>query len=179
MIFLSAGHHNKDAGAVANGFKESELTKELRDLIASEIKRIGGSVMLDNDNETLSEYIRRIKPGSGSVVCEVHFNASSSPNASGVECLHASGAGATSKNLSNEIASAVSNSLCITNRGAKSEAESARGRLAILRTNAGIACLPEICFITNKNDMESYQAKKSQVAVCIAHLLVRYDSMFS
>lgn len=31
--FISAGHHDNDPGAVANGYQENELTKELRNII--------------------------------------------------------------------------------------------------------------------------------------------------
>lgn len=177
MIFLSAGHHNADPGAMGNGYKESELTKELRELIFAEIKRLGGNVILDKDFETLSQYIGRIKPGSGSVVCDLHFNASSNNSATGAECLYKNKANEDSISLSKEIAETISKSLGIKNRGAKSESQSARGRLAVLHTNAGISCLPEICFITNKTDMEAYQKKKKQVAACIAHILVAYDNL--
>ena len=33
MIFISAGHHNTDPGAVANGYIERDLTKDARNLI--------------------------------------------------------------------------------------------------------------------------------------------------
>lgn len=177
MIFLSAGHHNADPGAIGNGYKEADLTKELRDLIVKEIKRIGGQVITDDDKETLAQYIGRIKPGSGSVLCELHFNSVADPKATGVECLHADAGSADSKRLSAEISNTISQSLGIKDRGAKSESQSHRGRLAILRTPAGIACLPEICFISNPDDVRKYQEKKTQLAACIAHILVAYDKL--
>lgn len=177
MIFLSAGHHNADPGAVANGYKEAELAKELRDLIAREIKRIGGSYILDKDSETLAQYIARIKPGPGSVLCELHFNSVDNPKVTGTECLHADSANADSIRLAKEIAETCSKSLGITNRGAKSESQSKRGRLAILRTAAGISVLPEICFISNAEDLRKYQERKTQLAACIAHILVAYDKL--
>lgn len=180
MIYLSAGHHFKagkaDPGAVGNGYKENELTRELRDLTVAAITRKGGDVITDKDSETLGEYVARIKPGSGSVVCEIHFNASANPQATGAESLYKTGADLMSRQLSAEISAMLADLMCIKNRGAKSEEESARGRLAILRTKAGLSCLPEICFISNKSDMESYQAAKHEIAECLADILIIYDA---
>lgn len=180
MIFLSAGHHFKagkaDPGAVSNGYKENELTRELRDLAVAAILRKGGDVITDKDSETLGEYTSRIKPGSGSVVCEIHFNASANPQATGTESLFKTGADLMSRQLSAEISKMVSGLTGLRDRGAKSEEESARGKLAILRTKAGLSCLPEICFISNKTDMEKYQAAKHEIAECLADILIIYDA---
>lgn len=175
MIFLSAGHHNADPGAIGNGYREADLARELRELTVAEIKRIGGSVIVDKDYETLGQYISRIRPGSGSVLCELHFNASVDPSDSGSECLYPESGGLESRELAGIISKTLSLSMGINNRGAKSERKSARGSLAILRTAAGISVLPEICFISNANDMRSYQQKKYQIAAALAHLLVSFD----
>ena len=37
-IFISAGHHNNDSGAIGSGYKENKLTIEFRDLVVSELK---------------------------------------------------------------------------------------------------------------------------------------------
>lgn len=178
-IFLSAGHHfapgKPDPGAIGNGYKESELTRELRGLIANEINYLGGLVILDKDTETLGEYIKRIQPGSGSVVCEIHFNASASASASGTECIFKQGADLDNRQLAGAISGAIARICGIMDRGAKDETSSHRGRLAILHTAAGLSCLPEICFISNKEDMAKYQANKRQVARGIAQILVEYD----
>lgn len=180
MIFLSAGHHFKpgkpDPGAIGNGYHENDLTKELRGLIANEIAYLGGQVIMDRDPETLGEYIARIKPGTGSVVCEIHFNASDSPTANGTECIYRDGADMANVELSRAIASVCAGTCGFTNRGAKSEVTSHRGRLAILHTAAGLSCLPEICFITNKSDIVKYQDNKKVLAKQIAKILVEFDA---
>lgn len=43
------------------------------------------NVIQDKDFETNSQYQRRIKPGSGSVIFDIHFN-SGSPASGGTEC---------------------------------------------------------------------------------------------
>lgn len=182
MIYLSAGHHfnevGADPGAVANGYKEHELTRELRDLTVAAIREKGGSVIVDKDEETLAAYIKRIKPGSGSVVCEIHFNAVSNENANGVECLYGWSTEPDEEEVEmcKEICAVIADIAGLRNRGAKSDAESARGKLAILRTPAGLSCLPEICFITNKDDMAKYQAAKFCIAQNLADILIKYDA---
>lgn len=179
MIYLSAGHYNQDPGAVANGYKEADLTKDLRGLIIANLIAMKAKYITDEDSESLGQYIRRIKPGTGSVLCELHFNASANAKATGAECLYGRNAGAYSKELAKEISDTIADDLSIANRGAKSEAHSARGRLGILHTKAGIAVLPEICFISNKTDMANYQKNKIQLAHNIAQLLVKYDKLLT
>lgn len=90
MIYLSAGHNKRlagaDPGAVYGNIKEADLTVELRDLIIEKLTGLNAKFITDSDDETLQAYIARIKPGSGSVLCELHFN-SSVNLASGTETI--------------------------------------------------------------------------------------------
>lgn len=168
MIFLSAGHHNADPGAVGNGFKEADLCKELRGLIAKELDAKGYSYVLDKDSETLAQYTARIKPGSGSVVCEIHFNASANAIATGTEVLYPGNGSKENIAIAKDMSAQMARVMGIRDRGGKSESESARGRLAILRTGAGLSFLPEIGFISNKDDVAAYQKNKVALAKVIA-----------
>ncbi len=177
MIFLSAGHHNADPGAVANGIKESDLTKELRALIAVYLKSKNHGVILDLDSETNSQYQSRIKPGDGSVLCDLHFNASPKASATGTEVIVANNANGIELKLAAELAAGTAKILGITNRGVKTESQSARGKIGILNLKAGIDCLIEVCFISNPSDVEKYQAKKIELARFYGNLLIQYDNL--
>jgi N-acetylmuramoyl-L-alanine amidase len=61
-LFLSAGHSLNESGAVTNNFKEANLTIELRDLIAAEIKKINSLayIKLDSDTMSLKGYISEL-----------------------------------------------------------------------------------------------------------------------
>ena len=178
MIYLSAGHFFGDPGAInATGVKEADLTMELRSLIAAELTKLGASFVLDKDTENLSQYISRIKPGSGSVVCDIHFNAGQ-PTANGVETLVKTGANHGENLLAAEINKVLVDVCGLRNRGVKTEADSHRGRLGILHTAAGISVLPEICFISNVSDLGRYQGKKEAVAKGIAAALKKYDDLY-
>ncbi|WP_346237757.1 N-acetylmuramoyl-L-alanine amidase [Niabella insulamsoli] len=174
-IFLSAGHHHNDPGAVSNGRKENQETVKLRDAILNFIKP-EYKVFTDSDDETLSQYLNRIKPGSGSVVMELHFDASGTGKASGTTALHKDNAGVMSVKFCKSLTEAVARVLRINNRGAKSEKDSHRGRLAFVH-EPGINGLLEICFIDSKEDMARYDANFLLLAKNIAAVLMTYDDL--
>lgn len=174
-IYISAGHHNHDSGAIGiNGRQENKETIKLRDRILQYIKP-GYRVITDSDQETLSQYLRRIDPGDGSVVLELHFD-SYNGQASGTTALYMTGAPKESIIFAAELTQMVSSTLGITNRGAKSEADSARGRLGLVHED-GITALLEICFIDNASDMAKYDANIDQLASGVARLLMKYDDL--
>ncbi|MGD1319524.1 N-acetylmuramoyl-L-alanine amidase [Chryseobacterium sp. 2R14A] len=178
MIFLSAGHHDKDPGAVSGKYIERDLTKESRSLIEMYIDP--KQLIKDKDFETNTQYQSRIKPGSGSVVFDLHFNAGSS-TATGTECYVNAKDFADKKSMSykmaEEICEATSEILVIPNRGVKSEGQSQHSRIGILNKNAGCAVLWEICFISNPLNMSAYTFKKAELSRKIAEILVKYDAL--
>ena len=178
MIYLSAGHHNKDSGAVSGVFVERDLTKESRFLIEKHIDP--KQVIKDKDFETNSQFQIRIKPGSGSVVFDIHFNAGS-PTATGTECFVNKADFANKNSLSYKMAEKkkkkTSEILGIKNRGVKSEASSQHPRIGILNLKAGISVLWEICFISSPLDMPQYILHKEKLNKEIAIILKKYDAL--
>lgn len=175
MIFLFAGHHNKDSGAIGNGHKESDLTKELRNLVVSQFKKLGfKDYQIDDDNDTLSQVLRKITPKSTDIIFDIHFNSSPSAESTGTEVLISNVAGSLSKKLAAEILTANVDVLNLKSRGLKTESESARGRLAVLNKR-GLAALTEVCFITNVQDLEQYDKNKIQLAEKYAKILIQFN----
>lgn len=178
MIYLSAGHHNSDSGAVANGYKESDLTKEVRNLTVKNLDP--KTIIQDKDSENNSQYQSRIKPGSGSVVFDIHFNSGQSI-ATGVECfVNASDfmdKNSLSFKLASEVCEITTKTLGIKNRGVKVEGASQHSRIGILNLKAGISVLWEVAFISNVSDMAQFNTKKEQLTKEIASLLKKYDAM--
>lgn len=179
MIFISAGHNTKgikiDPGAIGNGYKEADLTIEIRNLVIAELKRLNIPYVSDNDDEKLGSYLERIKTGNGSVVLEFHFDAASSA-ASGTTSLIESEADRLDKAFAKELVDTTSLILGIKNRGVKSESESHRGSLGLMREE-GIVCLLEVCFISNAQDVVLYKANKEKLAIQIAQILIKYEKM--
>lgn len=175
-IYVSAGHHLKDPGAIANGLQENQLTIRVRDRVIYFLKELGAKVFQDVDKETLNEYLARIKPGSGSVVCEFHFDAAS-PAATGTTVFYADNASDLSKNMAFDLAEDGAEKMGIKNRGAKSEKDSHRGKLGLLHTKAGIAALVEVGFITNSGDIDAFEKNFDELCKAYAHTLYFYDQL--
>jgi N-acetylmuramoyl-L-alanine amidase len=175
MIYLVAGHSKSDPGAIGvGGVKESELAMELRDKIAHFITSKGYKVTLDNDHNSLSQVIAGIKSTESCVICDIHFNAGPA-TATGVETIIPDRSTANERMIAGLITSGIASAMGIRSRGVKSEKDTARKTLAIMKLS-GINLLPEICFVSNKSDMSAYQANKDKVAEVIArHLITAED----
>lgn len=176
VVFPSAGHHNNDPGAMANGFKEADLTKELRNLVSAVLTERGHRHIMDVDNETNRQYQGRIKPGAGSVILDIHFDAAQ-PSATGTTAFVANNANRNSQNFASEVAAVTAQILGIKNRGVRNEGHSQHSKIGILHKGAGIAALIEVCFITNVNDIAKYQTNKHKLAKAYAELLIKYDNL--
>lgn len=176
--FISAGHNNADPRAVANGYQENYQTIDIRNLIL----KYGNSkeIIIDRDSESNREYQNRIKPGAGSVVLDIHFDAGPS-KASGVTAFVNDKDFQNKESLSYKfgirLTDFVSRTLGSPNRGVKSERVSQHKKLGILNLGAGCAVLLEVEFITNAPAMANYEAKKEFLAKGIADLAQQFDDL--
>lgn len=180
MVFISAGHNPKgikvDPGAIGNGYHEANLTVEFRDLVIKQCLKLGLKVIQDKDDERLGTYLERIKTGNGSVVVEFHFDAAVSPTATGTTALIEEEADRLDKAFAKELVDLTSKTLGIKNRGVLTEAQSHRGKLALMREE-GIICLLELCFISNPTDVRQYKANKEKLAIEMAKIIKRYEDL--
>ena len=188
MIFLSAGHlntrnlkHKTDPGAVGvNGRWEADEAVKIRDRVTAILVSKGYNVINDGPQETLREYLARIKPGPASVVLEYHFDAAA--NATGTSTLVGDNSGKTSQNMAAELTKSTSDILGIKLRDGGDgdmiifEKDSHRGRLGLMREK-GIVALLELCFISNPDDLKAYDANKEVLAGKIADILIKYDAL--
>jgi len=188
-IFLSAGHTNikgKDRGAAANGYIEGELTVELRDLIAEELKRENIKAITEDNSFGLRKTMAKYKnlTSKDSLVVDIHFNAAT-PKAKGVETLVPNEANNLELNLAQKLSSSIANLLQTSLRGnfkgrkgVKSEISSHHGRLGWMRLN-GNNVLIEVCFLTNKSEMIKYEENKHLIAKNISEILIKAASLQS
>src|SRR5690606_11290908 len=107
------------------------------------------------------------------VVIEPHFNAFNG-KATGVEVLVADNANDRSKAMAKELVDGYASIMGIANRGVKTESQSARGRLGLMRKKGAVA-LVEICFIDNSNDMKAYDSNRGNLACFTAQVIAKYD----
>lgn len=180
MIFISAGHNPKgikvDPGAVGNGYHEADLAVEFRNLVAECLKARGVKFVTDKDDEKLAEYLKRIQTGNGSVVVEYHFDAAESPDATGTTSLIGNDADRLDKAFATELVNSTAKCFGIKNRGVKSEADSHRGSLGLMR-ETGTVALVELAFISNVNDLKAYQFYKLSLAKIHAEIIERYETL--
>lgn len=163
-IFVSAGHSNVDSGAVANGRKEADIAVEFRNMVSFYLERDHVPHFTDGkgaENWPLAKAAKEAR--SYDVAVEFHCNAGDL-RASGVETLSAT----KDFVLANQICQAVSTYLGIKNRGAKPENSGQHTRLAFVQSGGIIV---ELFFISNKQDLAAYEAKKWIVAREIASIL--------
>jgi N-acetylmuramoyl-L-alanine amidase len=175
-LWADAGHHLADPGASYNGRTEFEEMRCFRTLVAEEYKRIGGEVYSDDDSETNSQFQKRMKTDRGSVVVSFHLNASVNPEANGSECIISDNALANSKALAVELLDATCEILGTRKRRILKESETPRKKLGILN-KPGMAVLVEVCFLSNKTDMDKFDKNKVALARTYAMIIKRYDDL--
>ena len=168
-ILLIAGHGAGDPGAIGNGFKEADLTRELAKLIAPKLNKYCNIDTYDYTRDCYKDSKVGKTPNwkAFDYVVELHFNSFGNSNAYGSEILIDESESAYTvedlilKNLSN---------LGFYSRGVKRRNDLLNMNLC---TNAGTSyALIETCFITNASDMAKYQSKKESVAEAIVNGIV-------
>lgn len=177
--FLSAGHSNSDPGAVANGHKEADVTKIIRDAIVANSD--DKNIVVDKDWMTNRQWQTSFKPGSGSVVFDIHLNAAGNNTTRGVECYvnknDFANKNSNSYKMADEINKFLADTLGIKNRGVKPENNSQHSKIGILNLGSGISVLVEVDFITGTGAVENIVSKKEIIGKGLAKILKRYDDL--
>ncbi|MDH6367569.1 MULTISPECIES: N-acetylmuramoyl-L-alanine amidase [unclassified Breznakia] len=167
-ILLIAGHGAGDSGALGNGYREADLTRELVGLIAPKLRGDGVTVAVrditrnayaDAQNGTLDVL-------GYDYVFEVHFNAFNDAAAHGTEIYVTT----LEKEVTVEanVLKALGKYFTVRGGGVKVT------NFSVITTakNQGVSsALVETCFITNKADMDKYQANKVAIANDIAQAI--------
>lgn len=169
-ILISAGHSTvppRDPGAVGNGFTESYLALELRDLVADLLREKGLSVIedgADGVNEPLKKAIALARQSD--IAVEFHWNAGV-PAATGIEVLSKPDKKALSQKLAGAIHSATGLKLR-GDDGWKSDSSGQHHRLGFCEAGGVIV---ETCFISSPVDMNRYTSTKGHVAANLAEVI--------
>lgn len=184
MKFISSGHcavkgPQYDPGAPGvNGRFEANETVKVRNRVVEILKAQGHTnIIQDADGESLSQYLTRIKPGSGSMVVEFHFNAGVS-EATGTETLIEIDGDKLDKAAAKEFSDSTARILGIKNRGVKTEADTRHKRLALMKEE-GIICLVEICFISNASDMAAFDKHFEELCQEYATIIQKYEELMA
>lgn len=178
-IFILAGHHNNDPGAISphTGEKEADLTKELAGMVTERVNQLAPDIETWNDdpNDALNRVIAKISERitNKDALCDIHFNSFHSSSATGFEVIVRNNAGQASRAIANDLCDTLPKVMGIANRGVKTESQTARGRLAIVNL-PGSAVLIETAFLSNPEDMAKYHENKHWVADEIARILIKH-----
>jgi N-acetylmuramoyl-L-alanine amidase len=178
-IFIEAGHNNSDCGAIGNGFKEADLTKEARNGIAAVLKasNFKGEVILGSDAHSLGStinYFNSHKPTKDDLLISLHFNAAT-PQAKGTEVVYRANASEDVKGFCRYIAEIIVRDTKWVLRGDKgivSEVNTPHKKLGILQIVPKSALI-EFCFISNAEEIKQYQSAKNSIWNNIAVYLIK------
>lgn len=160
-ILLIAGHGNGDAGAVGNGYKEADLTREVVKLLKPTLSKMATVDIADTSVNWFSSRAKLNAKGYDYVL-EIHFNAIKPETVAdgatkGVEIYvtEAEKSVTVEQNIVNNISS-----LGLKNRGVK------RKNYSVIKhvKNQGVSsALLEVCFIDDVDDMKIYTTKKNDI----------------
>lgn len=155
-ILLDAGHGGRDPGAVnEDGLREKDITLEVVIESGTMLQDAGHSVLYTRDRDiglTPSQRLEMIKEYKPEVFVSVHCNASTNTEAHGIETIWKD---KYDKPLAEAVHKSLLDATGLKDRGLKQDggAEYKRG-LAVLKDLETPACLIEIGFISNENDLE-------------------------
>lgn len=169
VITVTAGHSNKDPGAVNGLFREADIAQEMRNMVAFYLRQKDIAVKTDGEGKGNLPLPAAIKLISGSkAAVEFHCNAFPKPTAGGCEALSQP----KDRALSQRLCKAVSDVMGIPTRGTdggwKNEGSGQHSRLGYVR-NGGI--ILELFFISNPAELAVWQDKKWLVAKAVAEVL--------
>ena len=172
FVTVTAGHSNKDPGAVNGKFKEAELVSQFRNAVAYYLRE--ASIQYKTDgvgtlNQDLNSAIKLIK--GSSVAVEFHMNAAASKQANGIETI----ALPKDKKLAQDLSKAVADVFGSRLRGDNGwidQSQSARGKLGFI-SNGGL--IVELGFISNEAELAQFNARYWTAAKAVAMILIKHS----
>ncbi len=170
-VLLIAGHGDGDPGAVRNGYKEADLTRELIPLLQKSLIALGIQADVYNMQKSMCKYLR---DGGGynfktyDYVLEVHFNS-------------AEGTAEDGKNTGTEIYVHTTEKVVSAEEGILEEMKKLGFKIRGVKSKSDLLvmnyckgnqrvsyALLEVCFISDLDDLKLYLPNKSKIADAIA-----------
>ena len=173
FVTVTAGHSNKDPGAVNGKFQESDLAAKFRNAVAHYLREADIQYKTDGigtTNQNLNAAIKLIK--GSSVAVEFHMNAAASKQANGIETI----ALPKDKKLAQELSKAVADVFDSRLRGDNGwidQSQSAHGKLGFI-SNGGL--IVELGFISNEAELAAFNARYWSAAKAVAKVLIDHES---
>jgi N-acetylmuramoyl-L-alanine amidase len=171
-ICLSAGHHDKDSGAVSGNLVERDLTIKITNWAVEILQKHGLTVLDVPDNIDLVGTIAWINERASQIelACEIHVNAG---GGHGMETWYYH-ADETSKKLAQFINDACVAETGLPSRGVKDEFNSPPGKLGFVHDTIPLAVLTECGFIDGDNNYLSNDENLTRLAKGVARGIISY-----
>lgn len=155
-ILLDAGHGGKDHGAVNSdyGRQEKDIALEVVLALGNMLRDAGHNVLYTRDRDNYispADRLNMIKRYKPDCFVSVHCNSASNPSASGVETIYRDD---YDVELAHHVHIALVEHTGLRDRGVKQDIGDLGRRLAVLGNLETPACLVEIGFISNEEDLE-------------------------
>lgn len=170
-VILNPGHGMNNAtmgvydpGAVADGFEEAQIVRGVCNAAAVMSLSPPRRFEITPHGLSLREVILWVNTRyrEGDLILSVHMNAG---GGTGVEVLHSATARQERARQAAAMSAAAAKRLGIKDRGAKSDHESHRGKLAILANTKAPALLIELGFIDNPADRAKVMANGAAAVI--------------
>ena len=174
-VYVGIGHGGSDPGAVANGFKEKDLTLSIGKYCNERLKQYGIETKISRTTDCDSSINSKVSASNafGADVCmDIHINAGGG-DGSEVYYSHASAPG---KKLAQSIVDAMS-AIGQNTRGIKTRlSSSGNDYFGMIRDTNAPAVLVECAFIDNKTDIQiiNTEAKRKVFGYAIADGVAKY-----
>ncbi|MCQ2349108.1 MAG: N-acetylmuramoyl-L-alanine amidase [Paludibacteraceae bacterium] len=172
--FVIAGHRGLGTGA--HGYiDEASCACDIQEQMTKYMRGRGAIVVNEPVKMELADVVRMVNGQckKGDLCLDIHFNASSNPNASGVEAYIRQGStDAMEKSFASRLVNSISSLLGIANRGVKADNTGAHTRIAMCRDIKCSSVLIEVCFCTSPKDCGAYQQNQVKVAQTMAEIML-------
>ena len=177
LIVLDAGHGGSDDGTRVRTFLEKKITLITVLLTKKQLEEMGYRVILTRSRDTFVSLPRRVAIANkvkGSIFVSVHFNASQSSDAHGIEIFYNNSKEIwrtrASKRLANCILYRMIDQTDAASRGVK------EGNFHVIRETQMPAILVEGGFVTNRKECALLKDREylKQLAVGIAEGIDKY-----
>lgn len=176
VVFISASQEYIDYEE--NDFitdKKVESTK-FRDIVLNYCKSFGLTVVNDNDKEAFLENLELIRKGESGIVIMLNFSSSENNTESGTMAYIGNDADRLDNIFAKNLVDTTSKVLSLNNLGVITEEVTHRSKIGLVAEQGVIVSL-NICFISNQDDMDIYNANQYTLAAEIAKIIKKYDSM--
>lgn len=168
LVYIDAGHGRLnsgvyDGGATGCGYTEHDLTLDLANRVASQLRSRGVQVYVNTNNGEYKLHNAEALNMGAAFLVSIHFNAG---GGSGTESyIHTYHAAYGAAQLQDAIHPRLVSAMGLRDRGQMREQWAVTGGRVP-------GTLLEICFIDNWTDMNRYNSRRDQVAAAIAEGVV-------